>query len=97
MVAHSSSWRAEFVLRASERCLVPSAPMLLIRRLRVWAKSECQWLLTVGIARALAHPRAVIVVFVFRRSAMICAPSTPSLLPLRLREVSKGARQNASR
>ena len=39
---------AEFVLRPSERCLAPSGPRSLARRLRVRAKSECQRLLTVG-------------------------------------------------
>ena len=46
-MAHPSVWRAEFVLRASERCFAPSARMLLSYRLRARADYECQRLLTV--------------------------------------------------
>ena len=46
IAAHSSFLRAEFVLRASDRCLAPSGPSSLPKSLRARAKSECQQLLT---------------------------------------------------
>ena len=40
--AYSSVWSAEFVLRASERCLAASASSPLAPRLRTRAESVCQ-------------------------------------------------------
>ena len=78
-----SSLSAEFVLRASERCLAPSGPMPLLVSLRVMVKSECQRLLTLRITRVAAHLSDLVAAFDVIRLAMTVAERTVSLLPER--------------
>ena len=78
--AYSSCTNVEFVFRASARCLAPSAPSSLYPKLRARADRRRQGVLTAGEGRKAAHLTLARVVFVLRRSAMLCAPS--ALRPL---------------
>ena len=67
--------------RIRQWCLAPSAPMLLAHKLPAGLELQRQGVLTAGEGRKAAYLTLARVVFVLRRSAMICAPS--ALRPLK--------------